>query len=143
MKICTLCNKNFRDNYALERHQNKKKPCVNSVINKNNQSQPVVVLNNFGEEDIEHITNDIFTNLFYHIHNGNDDGNEFSLDMISQFHRLINENKYNNNVELSTDSENSRIFIENVWQIKSNQEITNMVIKKRVDQILKYMSLIS
>ena len=66
MKICTLCNKNFRDNYALERHQNKKKPCVNSVINKNNQSQPVVVLNNFGEEDIEHITNDIFTNLFYH-----------------------------------------------------------------------------
>ena len=70
MKICTLCNKNFRDNYALERHQNKKKPCVNSVKVENNQSQPVVVLNNFGEEDIEHIDiqsiiNEIITNLFF------------------------------------------------------------------------------
>lgn len=138
MKICNNCNKQFRDNYALERHNNKKKVCV-----KNNNTYSQIQINNFGEEDFKHITKDIFTNLFYNIHNQNDDGNEFSIDMISQFHILINENKKNNNVILSTNSENSRIFIENVWEIKSNKEITNMVIKKRVDQILKYMSFIS
>lgn len=139
MKICTLCNKNFRDNYALERHQNKKKPCVNSVKVESNQSQPVVVLNNFGEEDIEHIDIQSVINEVYELNNICYDAYIRAGNIIAIFHKLINENKHNNNIEVKNNkSTTASIYLKNKWIEQQISEIINRIMVIRTKQLIEF-----
>lgn len=68
--ICNKCNKQFRDNFNLLRHINKKKSCVNTVVNNtsiiSNIQKYKIILNNY-KGDNHHYINNLKTNgLTYH-----------------------------------------------------------------------------
>jgi hypothetical protein len=87
---CDICKKQFRDNYNLKRHTERKKTCDTNI--KTN--------NEFGDEDLSHIiTEDIIqewrivnkTSIIEYVRAGN---------LILSFHKLVNQNNSNCNIKL-------------------------------------------
>jgi len=160
---CKICKKWCRDNYDLNRHLLKKKPCV-SIKPKNINIKPEVVINNskniineqdviinetennesifintFKNEDISKIDpNDIVKNL-NEISNINIDTYLCAAKIIVYFNTLINKNKNNNNLILSNlKSSTIKVYTNTGWQKQSTIEVLDEFIKIRAEQLLTF-----
>ena len=115
---CDICKKQFRDNYNLKRHIERKKTCGTNKTN-----------NEFGEEDLSHInTEDIIqewrivnkSSIIEYVRAGN---------LILSFHKLVNQNNSNCNIKLPYPTSSG---------IKINT--TKLPVNIGIDQFLKIRS---
>jgi len=161
---CVGCNKIFRDNYDLNRHRSKKKPCVkkeNEFINKNDTNVPnitiinnndtsggnITIINNntininfvIGEEDYQSYVQPDW--VIDHLRNSikTNDGNYIKAgNLVTDFHTVMKENSKN-------------IFLKNIkspyallltpqgeWVRKQIDDAVDKTIKTRAGQLITY-----
>jgi len=134
MKICNNCNKQFRDNYALERHNNKKKVCV-----KTNNRYSQIEINNFGEEDFKHIDIQSIINEVYELNQIDYDPYIRAGNIIAIFHKFVIENEKNKNVEVKNiKSIIAKIYKKNTWVNDSTTQLVYRILKIRAKQLIEF-----
>jgi hypothetical protein len=160
---CKICKKWCRDNYDLNRHLLKKKPCVSIkpkniniksevVINNSenviNNSEVIInetednesiIINTFKNEDISKIDpNDIVNNLneIIRLHY---DPYICAAKLIIYFNTLINLNENNHNLILSNNKSSTiDVYTNTGWKKQSTIEVVNEFIIFRSEQLLKF-----
>jgi len=134
---CKLCKRYYRDYYNLTRHLNKKKPCGN--FNTNNEkiiNDKEIIINHFGKENIV-IDLEQFIESWRQINKNDKDEYVCAGKLLTSFHRLLNENVLNHNIDLkNTKSMDTKVLSSNGWSIESTHEIVDRVIKIRSGQLL-------
>ena len=134
--VCDKCNKVFRGNYELNRHNLKKFPCVKEKIPDkipNEEKNKVAIIEEkdviFGTETIEEIPKIVVNDEDYYI---------LAVKFIIEFHKSLI--KDNLNIWLtSINSFIGNIISENGKEVLSNHYIMDIFLKKRSEQLLSVL----
>jgi len=111
---CEKCKKIYRDNYNLKRHLSKKVPCVNIEIKNEIQTKSgepnqiienqtnnfFITINVFGKEDLSHIDPERIIEHWRQINKTSQEEYVRAGQLVTTFHKLVNENPANKNVKL-------------------------------------------
>ena len=128
MVTCNICNRWFRDNYTVNRHQLKQKKCE-----KNKPEN----INNFGNEDLTHIVPDMITEEWKEINKNESESYRRAGKLIIKFHELVNVKPENINIKLKNKRNDSGSIIENnKWKIIVMDDAVNIFVKTRAGQLI-------
>jgi hypothetical protein len=134
MYVCNSCKKAFRDNYALDRHKNRIKPCEFKVIEKPK--------NALGDESLENITLDIIAKIILNAHDkhkSNKDAYSYVCagNIICSFHNYILEEPLNKNILYKSGNATiAKVLTDKGWVNNTIQNTVDMIVMKRAEQVL-------
>jgi hypothetical protein len=153
MPGCDKCGKCFRDNYALNRHNLRKKPCIKKVnnpdtnpdpsgnnvtiinnvtnnINNINVTNNVSIINIFGNEDLSHIDPETIIEKLRELNKINDEDYNRAGKLVISFHGFVNKNENNRN-----------LFLPNIQskfvKVKTPEGIILQPIEETLDNFMK------
>jgi hypothetical protein len=153
MPGCDTCEKWFRDNYALNRHMERKKPCIkkvnvknkdyktdtssNIIINNNfntinvtNTVNNVSIINIFGNEDLSHIDPEQIIDKLRELNKIHDEDYNKAGKLVISFHGFVNQNENNNNLTLPNIQSK---FV----KVKTKEGISLQPIEESLDNFMK------
>ena len=97
----------------------------------------------FGNEDLSHITDKIFIKMWTSFSRLKEKEFILTKKALLKFVQLVKQNKKNVNIVLeSLEAETADIFTEDGWVKKPVDEVIDMMIQKRANQLLNFRHLI-
>ena len=133
---CTRCNKEFRDHFNLNRHNQKKKTCNQSKVVTPKQ---LINVNNFGSEDLSHINVETLIDRWREINQITTQEYLRAVNLLTSFHNLVNQNLVNKNVVLpSIKSTIVKINTESGIVKEPVLNVVERVIKTRATQLVTF-----
>ena len=156
-KQCNKCKYFFRDNYVLNRHLNRKFPCVEVNIQKNEKGESdkkiitingnvinnvvnnYITINVFGNEDLSHINPERIIEEWRQINKTDLEEYTRAGKLVTSFHGLINENPNNHNIKLNNiKSVVTQVLSDDGWSKKPTHDIIDQTIKTRAGQLVTF-----
>jgi hypothetical protein len=149
-KICERCGKAFRDNFDLNRHNLRKKPCIKNIIKNdksvktdtsgnnvtiinnvtNNITNNINIINIFGNEDLSHIDPEQIIDKLRELNRIKDEDYNKAGKLVISFHGFVNKNENNHNLILPNIQSK---FV----KVKTTEGIILQPIEETVDNFMK------
>jgi len=150
--ICEKCKKVCRDSYDLKRHLARKIPCINNIIKKEiqnkehacstvieNQTNFFITINVFGKEDLSHIDPECIIEHWRQINKKSQEEYVRAGQLVTTFHKLVNENPTNQNIKLSNvRSQATKVITQEGTVSKRTPDVINNTIKTRAGQLVTF-----
>jgi hypothetical protein len=140
--LCTKCNRSFRDNFGLARHNNKKFPCVFIVppTIQPTESNIIPTILAFGKEDTSIFNIHEFLNDWRVKYRIIPDPYVLAGSLIIMFHDLIKDVDINQNIKLTSPKAISASILceNNKWKQYPVVEVVDKVLRVRAGQLCRF-----
>ncbi len=145
---CKRCNKPFKDNYNLNRHNNRKTPCALIKNEAINDSSGNTFINNgtininisLGQENLSNFNTETLIESWRNINHNTSEDYTRANKLIISFHGMVK----NNNVSLaSTKAMTGQYLTASGWVTEPADETINRVIKVRSGQLIAFKDTIN